>query len=291
MDCVICRYGELALKGKNRHLFENRLVDNINDCLEKNSITADVQKVRGRIFVFTDDNASLTCLKNVFGLVSLSSAVVIDNVPQAIQEKVIDYVKKIKESETINTFRITTKRPNKEFPKKSNEMDILLGDAVNEEFGFKVKLKNPDLNIGVEIHDKTFIFHEKIPGFGGLPLGITGKVVCLIEKEKDLAAAWLMMKRGCAAFPVSIQDIDKCVDTDISLLKKFSYGSEIKLNKIKELIDINSFAEENKCKAVVIGDTLEEFDPERYNDMKQLILTPLIAYNEKNLSDLLVRIR
>ncbi|MBW2972349.1 hypothetical protein KY359_04905 [Candidatus Woesearchaeota archaeon] len=285
IDCVICRYGELALKGKNRSLFENRLVSNIRDCLKKKGIDADVRKIRGRIFVHTTNKAATRCLKNIFGLVSLSPAVVSKSLPKSIEQKLIDYVKEVTSKNVFHTFRITTRRGDKSFSKTSNEMNVLLGDAVPENLGMNVDLVKPDLNLGVEIYDNTYIFHETIQCFGGLPVGMSGRVACIVKKESDLAAAWLMMKRGCEAFILLFDNID------LSLLTAYSYGSEIKSSRIDSLIDINGFAEENECIAVVTGDRLEEFDPESYKDINIPLLTPLIAYNEKMLSDLTVRIR
>ncbi len=280
----MCRYGELALKGKNRGLFESRLVHNMKDCLKKNNIESEVERVRGRIFVHTDDEGALECLKRVFGLVSLSPAEIVENDEHKITEKVIDNVSRVDVSK-IKTFRITTRRTNKKFSKKSGEMDILLGDAVNEKFGFGVDLTTPDLNIGVEIHDKTYIFHEKIECFGGLPLGITGKVACLIRNENDLLAAWLMMRRGCEALLLSISDPDH------SFLEKYDYGAKIRKESIDNLGSAKEIIDNNKCKAVVVGDTFEDFDPVKYSETETAVLTPLIVYTEEQISELLEKIR
>jgi adenylyl- and sulfurtransferase ThiI len=285
MDCIICRYGEIALKGKNRAVFENQLVSNIQDCLKKNSIKAEIKKVRGRILVFTNDTKALSVLPNVFGLVSISPAVVSDNLPKAIEKKAIDYVNEITEKKSIETFRITTNRPNKDFSKSSREMDIMLGDAVGDKFKLKAKMKDPDLNIGVEIQDKTYIFHEKISCFGGLPIGVTGKVACLVEDDAGLLAAWLMMKRGCVAFPLGRKK------KDIDSLKKYSYGMNIELNLIKELIEINDFVEKNDCKAVVSGAVLELFDSDQHKDIKVPVLTPIIGYTKEMIDKQLETIR
>lgn len=285
MDCIICRYGELALKGKNRFMFEDRLVYNIRDCLNKNRIEAEIKKVRGRILVFTNDLKALSVLPDVFGLVSVSPAVVADSLPEAIKERVIDYVRDAVRQGKPTTFRISTKRTNKSFPLSSNETDILLGDAVGDMFNLKAKMKGADLDVGVEIHDNAFIFHETIPCFGGLPLGMTGNVACILENDAGLAAAWLMMKRGCIVFPIGWDE------TDIDLLMRFSYGHNTWFTQIKDLSDIDGFAEKNGCMAVVIGDRLEGFEPDKYKDVKTALLTPIIAYDDDMLSALLERIR
>jgi len=285
MDCIICRYGELALKGKNRHMFEQRLVDNIRDCLEKNSIDGDIKKVRGRIFVFTSDQDAIKSLRDVFGLTSISPSVVSTAEPEMIRDEVVKYVRNTVDVSRKITFRITTKRTDKDFPKTSNETDIMLGDAIANEFGFDVNLKNHDLNVGVEIHNKAFIFHEKLPCHGGLPLGITGKVACLIEDDAGAAAAWLMMKRGCNILALARKKID------IGYLSKYSYGSEIQLKTITDIEKADQVMTDNDCKALVVGETLESFDPAAYSSIERPVLTPIIAYTEEQITGLVEKIR
>ena len=271
MNCIICRYGELALKGKNRNLFENKLVQNMGDCLSKNQISAKIEKVRGRIFVFTSDKTATDHLKRVFGLVSLSPAVYVDNNIENIKQETLSYIQNIPEIKKTKTFRISARRPNKKFSKSSNEMEILLGTIVEKQFNLKVKLKKPDLDVGVEIHDRTFIFHKRVSCFGGLPLGISGKVISLIRNNDDITAAWLMMKRGCEIITVAKEDFD------ISKLKNCSYGSDVSLIKITELQDINRIAEKTRCKALAVGDRLKSFNPQKYKMINMEVLTPLIG--------------
>jgi len=282
MDCIICRYSEIALKGKNRDIFEKSLVHNLNVCIRQNKISGEVKRIRGRIFVLTKDAKALSVLKDVFGIVSISPAVSCDNDIDAIKTTVIDSVSGMK---GIKTFRISSKRTNKDFPKSSHELDVFLGDAVNERFGWKVDLTKSDLDIGVDIQDRAYIFHEKVACFGGLPVGVSGVVACLIEKEQDLAAAWLMMKRGCSVYPVSF------IDFDISLLKKYSYGIALSLTRIKDISEMNAVVDKNRCKAVIVGSLLEDFEPERYSGVSVPVLTPLIGMGEKTVAGLLSRIR
>jgi thiamine biosynthesis protein ThiI len=200
----MCRYGELALKGKNRAIFENKLVDNLRNSLKSKSIKAMIEKVRGRIFIYTEDTKAIDVIKNNFGLISISPCITCKSTPEDIKSAVMEYSDRAIMMLRPKTFRMTTKRIDKSFPKKSNEMDILLGDSVDD--SLEVDLKNPDLNIGVEIHDKTFIFHERISCYGGLPLGITGNVAVLMEDDKSIAAAWLLMKRGCTILPFVLKE-------------------------------------------------------------------------------------
>jgi len=213
-NTIIVRYGELALKGKNRHKFENRLVENIRDCLKKNRVTFDrVYKKRGRLYVQTKDKCNN--LSHVFGITSFSYAVkgnfTIENlkktISRAINEKKFD------------TFRVTAHRLDKSISYDSQELNNLMGKYVADEFKKSVSLKNFDLEIGIDIQENNFYFYtERIKGLGGLPYGINGKTFALIEDRKSLLAAILVMKRGLRIYPVSKKQ------ASLSLLQKYNYG-------------------------------------------------------------------
>ncbi len=283
MDSIICRYGELALKGKNRCMFEKRLVSNIEDCLKRNNIVGEVTKTYGRMFVFTQDERALLFLKDVFGLVSISPAISVENDIEKISKAVLDFASDFKGK--VKSFRITAKRSNKDFEKTSQDLAIILGEKVFEALKIKVNLHNPELEIGVEVHNKTFIFHEKIAGFGGLPLGMSSRAICRVESERDILAAWLFMRRGCSIFPVAFEG------SDISVLDKYSYGSKLLVRKINKITDINNLASEFDCKAFVIGDFLDDFEADKYKAIKIPVLTPLIAKDKESIEESFSRIR
>jgi adenylyl- and sulfurtransferase ThiI len=280
MDCILCRYGEIALKGKNRRLFEDRLVLNIRAALQGTDYT--LKNIRGRILIFTKDPAALEKLKTVFGLVSISPATTTESNSDSITSTTLNYTAEHKAD--AKTFRITTNRVNKEFPKSSNEMDIQLGAAVAEKHNLKVNLTQSDIDLNIEIHDQTFIFHKKLPCFGGLPVGISGNVLCLLEKPADIAAAWLMARRGCRVF------IAKLSNENISILDSYSHGAPIETAEMSSLSEIDSLCEKHACKAAVTGDTFEEFNPDRFSQIKSTILTPLIGHDQTQLNTLLTRI-
>ncbi|NQU78869.1 hypothetical protein HQ545_03810 [Candidatus Woesearchaeota archaeon] len=274
MDCIICRYGELALKGKNRDRFEDRLVINIKACLADNDISGEVVKVRGRVFVYTKEVSALDHLRRVFGLVSISPAIVSNNDIGSIEKNVLDYVGEIVKKDNPSKFRVSTHRVNKKFPKKSNEIDILLGDNICTKFNLKVNLKNYDLDVGVEIHNRAFIFSEKIYCFGGLPLGMGGKVVCMIRNVNDVLAAWFFMRRGCC--------VSLFGDFDHSILSRFSYGYKIRI--------ITSLKDASDCTALVVGDLLGDFNPDNYKEYGLTVLTPLIGFDKQMFDDWMVSI-
>lgn len=197
-NLIIARYGEVGLKSpKVRSRFERKLVENI-----KAAIDCDIDRNQGRIYIFPQafDDA-IGNLNRVFGIVSYSPAISTYTDFEDIDKTLGEYVEKLIDEKILdeNTkFAIRCRRVgDHEF--SSQEMAAYCGGVVRKRILAPVDLTNPDLTIFVEVRgDDTFIYHEKIPGPGGLPLGTQGKVVCLVSSGIDSpVATYLMMKRGC----------------------------------------------------------------------------------------------
>ncbi len=276
-DTIILRYGEIGLKGGNRFIFERKLESNISYALSREGIDFKLRRIRGRLFLGTKQiGESLPVLKRIFGLVSASPAVKAGLNEEEMKERMIMHLQHL----SFDTFRVTVQRLNKSFELNSQELQRSLGAEVAIKLGKKVSLKEFDTNVQVEISDSAYIFTEKVLCNGGLPLGIEGKALALIDDEKSLLAAWLCMKRGCAVIPISFED------KDISLLQKY-YNKE-GLILIKDIQDIDSLSRSFRAKALILGQTLD--------DLKEIninlpVLRPLIAYEEKEIQDKLNQIR
>ncbi len=248
---IIVRYGEIALKGGNRKIFEDILKDNVKQCLKKNNISFDkIVKSHGRLFVYTDEKFDE--IKNIFGIVSYSYAKVcdsdIESIKQTVSHVICDFDEKTK-------FRVTTQRSNKGHKKTSMEIDREIGAYVVEKTKAKVNLKNFDKEICIEIvKDKAYVFSEKKKAVGGLPLGSAGKLLCLLEDRKDIYAAFLMMKRGCPVVLLNLGNIA------YDVLEKYSCGAKLENIKISNKKEIKEIAEKHKINAVVVGQTLDEVE-------------------------------
>lgn len=197
-DLIIARYGEIGLKSsKIRSRFERKLVKNI-----KATFDCEVDRNQGRIYIFPNDfEEGIAKLNRVFGVVSYSPAISTYSNYEDIDNTLANYTKELMDEGILdeNTkFAIKCRRVGKhDFT--SQEMAAHCGGVVRNEILAPVDLTNPDLTIYVEIRDDdTFIYHEKIRGPGGLPLGTQGKVIVLLSSGIDSpVAAYLMMKRGC----------------------------------------------------------------------------------------------
>jgi len=196
-DCVIARYGEIALKGGNRSLFERRLGRNIKEILDACGIEAAVKRISGRFIVETKDSKAAEAVARVFGVTSASPALKVKTSLDGMKDAALRLFSEAKPS----TFRISANRLEKGFEKTSMEANSIIGKYIQDETGCRVSLKSPELDIGVEIANKnTYVYAQRIEGFGGLPVGVSGNVVCLFSGGIDSpVAAWLALKRGCEA--------------------------------------------------------------------------------------------
>lgn len=197
-DLILIRYGELALKSdKVRSRFEKKLVKNISA-----SIKGEIVRTRGRIFIKPENfSYAMEKLSKIFGIVSYSPVKMTRTSKNDIKETLTNYTNYLINENILKegkTFSIRCRRVgNHDFT--SQEMGAYCGSVVIDQIPLKVDLTNPDVEIFVEVRDdKTYIYHEKVSGPGGLPLGSQGKVICLVSSGIDSpVATYLMMKRGC----------------------------------------------------------------------------------------------
>lgn len=192
MDSIIVHYGEIGLKGKNRGDFERALQRNIERAVNKKT-----HLLFGRLCIPlspADDTAAMrAALARIPGVTSFSFAREVSATLPDMQKTATDLLR-----DKDGTFRIDARRAEKTFPHTSQELNEQLGAHIVATLGKKVKLDNPDTTCFVEVvHKSAFLYTEKIPGVGGLPVGSAGMVVALLSGGIDSpVAAWYAMKRG-----------------------------------------------------------------------------------------------
>ena len=194
MRCAIVHYHELALKGRNREYFELRLVRNIQWILRDLGVRR-VENLRSRIRVVLPDEIPdqviIDRLTKVFGIAnfSLAHGLPLDLAKPdlgALSAAVIEALR----SESFSTFRVSAKRADKRLTLTSMEVARDVGAAICEGTGKKVSLKDPDLTVYLELLSKEVYYAtKKIQGPGGMPVGVSGKVACLISGGIDSPVA------------------------------------------------------------------------------------------------------
>ena len=249
-DLIIARYGEIGLKSpKIRSRFERKLVKNI-----KATFDCEVDRNQGRIYIFPKNfDEGIDKLNRVFGVVSYSPATPTYTNYEDIDETLRQYTKDLMAEGILdeNTkFAIKCRRVGThDFT--SQEMAAHCGGVVRDVVLAPVDLTNPDLTIFVEIRDDdAYIYHEKIKGPGGLPLGTQGKVVVLLSSGIDSpVAAYLMMKRGCEVIalhcnndPFSGPKVTELFNQLVDQLNLYAKGVPIK----KRVIDYGEYLQAAK---------------------------------------------
>lgn len=192
---ILIKYGELTTKKENRKVFIKMLVKNINNLLADYEYEIKYDRVRMYI---TCDNKIIDELANklskIFGIHSVVICHKVDSEVESIKAKVLEVVKQ----EEFKTFKVETKRADKNFQIPSMEFNNIIGGLVLRNFDCKVDVHNPDLRVHIEIRPEgTFIYKNEISGSGGYPVGIQGKGMLMLSGGIDSpVAGYLALKRG-----------------------------------------------------------------------------------------------
>ena len=197
---VSVHYAEVGLKGKNRVFFEKRLVNNIKLALRGTGY-AEVERLHDRILVHLGQKADITEVKKrlqqVMGIAYFELACRTERDIAAIKKTALRQI----QDNCYESFKVETRRTDKTFPLTSPQVSAEVGGYLVTETGRRADMHNPDLVCWVKItHNAAYISTEKIPGIGGLPVGVSGKVLVMLSGGIDSpVAAWQMIKRGAKA--------------------------------------------------------------------------------------------
>jgi len=193
---ILIKYGELSTKKGNIKMFINKLYQNINDKLKGEQFH--IKKDLNRIYLILEkanEEIVINKLKEIFGIHKIVIAYKIDSDFDTIKEKVLTLCKKY----SFQTFKVETKRANKNFPINSMEVNKLIGAYILQNISnIKVNVHQPDLLLKIEIRDNgTYIYTDEISGLGGYPVGIQGKGLLMLSGGIDSpVAGFLSIKRG-----------------------------------------------------------------------------------------------
>jgi len=192
----VVHYAELGIKGRNRTLFETRLVSNIREQL-KGLEAAKIRRRTGLIRLECPDASAPDVLRRLMNVAGLATILPCTRVESNVEAIVAEAVSRFKE--TTGSFRVTARRPDKNFPMTSQEVAGLVGEAIlKANPGLTVKMKGADHTCWIEMTDDgVYVASEKLKGIGGLPIGSGGKLVSMISGGIDSpVASWMMLKRG-----------------------------------------------------------------------------------------------
>lgn len=197
----LIKYAEIGVKGKNRFLFEDALVRQINLALKPVDGTFHVYKEVGRIYVEAQDydyEEVVEALQHVFGIVGICPLVQIeDHGFEDLKAQIVKYMDEMYPNKKI-TFKVNARRARKNYPLNSMEINGAIGEAVLDAFPeIQVDVHHPDVLLNIEIRQMINIYSKTIPGPGGMPVGTAGKGMLLLSGGIDSpVAGYMIAKRG-----------------------------------------------------------------------------------------------
>ena len=255
-QAFLIKYAEIAIKGKNRYLFEDALVNNIRYQLKNVDGEFTVRKENGRIYVETqgdyDYEETVAALQRVFGIVGICPVILTkDEGFEALCQTVIDHINEAYADKNF-TFKVNSRRARKNYPMESMEINAAVGEKILEAFPeTKVDVHHPQVMINIEIRPLINIYSTVIPGPGGMPLGTAGRAMLLLSGGIDSpVAGYMISKRGVTLeatyFHAPPYTSERAKQKVVDLAKKVAaYSGPIKLN-IVNFTDIQLYIYE-KC--------------------------------------------
>ena len=330
----LIKYGEIAIKGKNRHLFEDALVRQIRHALKKCDGEFSVYKEQGRIYVdcegMYDYEETVGHLQHVFGIVGICPVMQVeDHGIEELGDSVIEFLTNVYDIDA-QTFKVNTRRANKQYPIESMEVNAILGGRILDAFpNMKVDVHHPEILIHVELREsgKIFIYSKIIPGPGGMPVGTNGKAMLLLSGGIDSPVAGYMIckpgvKLDATYFHAPPYTSERAKQKVIDLAKKLTpYAGPINLH-IVNFTDIQlyiydkcphdeltiimrrymmriaeHFANETKSLALVTGESIGQVASQTMQSLAATnevcsmpVFRPLIGFDKQEIIDVAEKI-
>ena len=198
----LIKYAEIGVKGKNRYLFEDALVQQIKYALKRCEGEFKVRKTQGRIYVDAvsefDFDETVDNLKTVFGISGICPVVYVEDEGfEKLGKTIVEYMDNVYPDKN-KSFKVNARRARKNYPLDTMELNREVGAVILDAFPeMTVDVHNPDIMLYLEIREKIYIYSEIIPGPGGMPVGTNGKAMLLLSGGIDSpVAGYMISKRG-----------------------------------------------------------------------------------------------
>jgi thiamine biosynthesis protein ThiI len=321
LKSIVLHYQEIALKGKNRPWFISRLVRNLKEATAGLDVR-DVRALMGRIELVLGEGSDFEAVRErvsrIFGLANFAQAgrapLDIDAIAAAILQDIGD--------PPVRTFRVSARRADKRFPLTSPMIEREVGGRIKEAKGWTVDLSKPEMTIHVEaLTNEAFYFFGKHAGAGGLPVGASGKVACLLSGGIDSpVAAWRMMRRGCRvlfvhfhSYPILSRASQEKARELVKLLTRFQLRSRLVLvpfGEIQQQVVLSvapplrvviyrrlmmriaeAIARANRAQGLVTGDVVGQVASQTLENITQInnvvrmpVFRPLIGFDKEEIT-------
>ena len=200
-SAFLIKYAEIGVKGKNRYLFEDALVQQIKYALKKCEGEFKIHKTQGRIFVDAltdfDFDETVEHLQRVFGISGICPMIYVEDEGfEKLCETIVKYIDDVYPDKNM-TFKVHARRTRKNYPKDSMTINMEMGEVLLKAYPeMRVDVHKPDIMLNIEVREKIYIYSQIIPGPGGMPVGTGGKAMLLSGGIDSPVAGYMIAKRG-----------------------------------------------------------------------------------------------
>lgn len=282
----LVRYGELALKSPPvRREFEGRLRQNILDQFVRDGITSRLRADHGHLYVDADDGErARRVLKRVFGVTSVSAVDEVATDRARIRDRLLELAEPRLAPEA--SFAVRARRTG-QHPFTSQELARDLGSDILGRFAdrrLRVDLGHPQVELFVEVRGpRTYLYFDRTPGPGGLPLGVAGPLVALVNGPRGALGAYLMMKRGCR---VSLVTVPEAAPLAQGTLARLDPRARIEIAATADWEDrMAKVAEEARADGVVLPIGVSEFAAARERWGDRVLFSPTVGFTDTEVAD------
>jgi tRNA uracil 4-sulfurtransferase len=281
---ILVRYGELALKSAPvRREFESLLRRNILDQFVREGLTGRLRADHGHLYVEVDDGPrGLRVLRRVFGITSVSLVHEVPSDRSAIRDRLLELADP--RLAPGMSFAVRARRTGGTHPFTSQELARDLGGDVLERFadrGLHVDLERPAVELFVEVRGpRTYLSFDRVRGPGGLPLGVAGRLVALVEGPRGALGAFLMMKRGCRVAILAVPDGEGLARETLVRFDPAARISTASADPTEWSQALMALSESSHAEGVVLPIRVEEYPAARAQWGERVLFSPTVGLSD-----------
>ncbi len=288
MPVLLVRYGELALKSPPvRREFESSLRRNILDQFVREGITGRLRSDRGHLYVEVDAvGPALRVLRRVFGITSVSEVFEVASDRTAIRDRLLELADPRLPAGA--RFAVRARRTG-QHAFTSQELARDLGGDVLERFAdrrLSVDLDRPEVELFVEVRGpRTYLSFDRAAGPGGLPLGVAGRLVALVDGPRGALGAFLMMKRGCRVALVALPSGEAYARETLARFDPAARIASAPPDPAGWSTALAALAESWRAEGVVVPIAVEEFSDGRDRWGDRVLFSPTVGLTDSEVDD------
>ena len=288
VSLLLVRYGELALKSPPvRREFEGALRRNILDQFLRDGLAGRIRSDRGHLYVETEDaDRGARLLRRVFGVTSVSAVAEVPSDPAVIASRLLE----LSDRRLRPGIRFAVRaRRTGQHAFTSQELAGNLGGAVLERFAeraLKVDLEQPEVELFVEVRGPhTYLYFDRLEGPGGLPLGVAGRLVSLVDGPRGALGAFLMMKRGCRVGFLVPPDGESFVRETLLRFDPTARVTPAAVDAASWASMLGSMADDAHADGVVLPIGVDEYSQYRSQWGSRVLFSPTVGLTDEEVTE------